>query len=699
MSPSRPRSRRSDGQVLVIFAGAIIALMAMVAVVIDMSWYWANSLRVQRAADAAALAGVVWLPGQPSTAYSTARAEAVKNGYTDGVNGVTVTPTQDAANNRRLAVTINGTVGTFFMRVVGINTLPISKIAKADFILPVPMGSPQNYYGVGSLDGLQTTTTTNTTYTSTDSGWKLPGTAVAGGAWSGTGNLTTNNNSYATSNTNNQQQQWRDFGLAPTLAANQSMTTPIGIEVRFTKANVSATCANSQIRVDLSWNGGATWSSTQTTANLTTTNLNVTFGSAANTTVWGAHSWTYSDFTDTNFRIRFTALKGCATAGTTLRLDMLEIRVSYRIATTTTTSTTSAITRPVYDPVSGASLASQGFWGAVITRGGDRQNGDRYSPANNSLVGGANPEYDPAGYDYTIEIGATGSVSIFDPTYCAVGANTSGGFYGTGDHWIGTAGTPVTTVFSLYNTHGTLLDLNDDTLVYSSGSLFANQVQADYSGDYGTPPTGYTDCGSSPYHNAWWTPSQFTGLSAGTYRLNVNTSSTNNNGTNAENLWSIEVSGGSAPRVYGGGRMAAYNNLQAGTQLFYLAQIDAVHAGKTMEIELFDPGDVSGNGFLRILSPDGNAYNYTTFSYTADNGRSGNNVTSVQTAASGSSYFNNSVMTIQIVLPTTYGSGGLTPPGETQAGWWKIEYQVGGGNDTTTWQVNIRGNPVHLVVP
>jgi hypothetical protein len=31
--------------------------------------------------------------------------------------------------------------------------------------------------------------------------------------------------------------------------------------------------------------------------------------------------------------------------------------------------------------------------------------------------------------------------------------------------------------------------------------------------------------------------------------------------------------------------------------------------------------------------------------------------------------------------------------------WWKIEYQVDGGNDTTTWQVDIQGNPVHLLVP
>ena len=58
-----------------------------------------------------------------------------------------------------------------------------------------------------------------------------------------------------------------------------------------------------------------------------------------------------------------------------------------------------------------------------------------------------------------------------------------------------------------------------------------------------------------------------------------------------------------------------------GTQRFYLAQIDKVHAGKTMEIKLFDPGDVAGNAFMRVLSPDGNTYSYVNFSYSADNGR------------------------------------------------------------------------------
>jgi hypothetical protein len=165
-------------------------------------------------------------------------------------------------------------------------------------------------------------------------------------------------------------------------------------------------------------------------------------------------------------------------------------------------------------------------------------------------------------------------------------------------------------------------------------------------------------------------------------------------------MWSAWVSSGGSPQIYGEGKMAAYNNLTAGTQLFYLAQIDRENAGKTMEITLFDPGDVSGDAYLRILSPNGNAYNYATFDYVADNGRTGSGVSTIQTASGGTSYFNNSVLTIQIALPASYGSVGLTPAGETEAGWWKIEYTVGAtGQDITTWEVNIRGNPVHLVVP
>jgi hypothetical protein len=57
-------------------------------------------------------------------------------------------------------------------------------------------------------------------------------------------------------------------------------------------------------------------------------------------------------------------------------------------------------------------------------------------------------------------------------------------------------------------------------------------------------------------------------------------------------------------------------------------------------------------------------------------------------------YYNGCWLNIAIALPTTYNA--------PQSGWWKIQYTMGGSSSTqatdlTTWQVNIRGNPVHLV--
>jgi Flp pilus assembly protein TadG len=517
------------GQVLALFVLLAFVIIGMVAIVADISWWWANSLRVQRAADAAALAGSVYLPGTPATAYSVARAEATKNGYTGG-GGVVVTPVQDGANPRRLDVTISAPVQTFFARLFGMSQITVTETARAEYTLPVPMGSPQSYLGIYQL-----------TYKSN-------------GVWVTTG---------------------------------------------VTKAP------------------GAQGSNT---------------------------------------------------------------------------------------------LASQGFWAAVLSRGGQRSNGDAYSPQNDG--GGANVNYDPAGYDYTVVLpsGFTGSVYLFDATFCAVGHHDSGSYLGTGDHWIGNGNTPFTTVFTLWDTRNTPYDTNDDVQVATSGSRFSNENQVDKSTQYvgvsGYSDGGYNgassaDCASDVDHNAWYRLAANVG--AGTYRVNVTTSSANNVNTSAENMFGIQaVSAGlGTPQVYGTERMAMYNNINAGTALFYLAQIDKVHAGKTMEIRLFDPGDVGGDATLRIKKPSALGYSDATFSYVADNGRTGTNVTSIQTASGGTNLYQNSWITISVPLPVTYGIGDtLIPPGETQAGWWKIQYAItASGNDTTTWEVNIRGNPVHLVTP
>ena len=74
-------------------------------------------------------------------------------------------------------------------------------------------------------------------------------------------------------------------------------------------------------------------------------------------------------------------------------------------------------------------------------------------------------------------------------------------------------------------------------------------------------------------------------------------------------------------------------------------------------------------------------------------------MTEIQTATNSGSLFNNRIITIEIPLPADYGVGGLDPNGLGEDGWWLVEYDVRAGNDTTTWEVEIRGNPVHLKVP
>src|SRR3989442_11457457 len=111
------------GQTLVVVALLLTMLLGFVGLAVDVAWYELNLIRMQRAADAAALAGVVYLPGNPAGAFNAAYAEATKNGFTNGAGGVTVVPRQDLVNNRMLEVSIQGPVQTYFARLLGTSTI------------------------------------------------------------------------------------------------------------------------------------------------------------------------------------------------------------------------------------------------------------------------------------------------------------------------------------------------------------------------------------------------------------------------------------------------------------------------------------------------------------------------------------------------------------------------------------------------
>lgn len=144
-----PRRRIDGGYVLAKFGLLLVPLLLMTGLSVDVGFWYNRAADIQKAADAAALAGVVWLPDLPA-ARQYAVAAAAKNGFVDGVNDVEVSVEQ--AGDRRLRVTIeDGSVDSFFWKNLGGRTIDIGREGLAEYVLPVPMGSPTNYFGTGRL--------------------------------------------------------------------------------------------------------------------------------------------------------------------------------------------------------------------------------------------------------------------------------------------------------------------------------------------------------------------------------------------------------------------------------------------------------------------------------------------------------------------------------------------------------------------
>ena len=84
------RRRRDEGYTMVMTALLLVPLMLFAALAVDVGGFYTRAHEVQRAADAASLAGVVWMPDDYDQAVTVARATARRNGFNHGVNGVTV---------------------------------------------------------------------------------------------------------------------------------------------------------------------------------------------------------------------------------------------------------------------------------------------------------------------------------------------------------------------------------------------------------------------------------------------------------------------------------------------------------------------------------------------------------------------------------------------------------------------------------
>ena len=119
--------------------------MGCAAMGVDVSRWYVEVQRVQKAADAAATAGVTYLPGDFAKAQAKALAIAALNGYGNDTNSsVTVSL---GAKPTQLVVTVSSTVANSFANALGVPTTTVARSATADYVGPAPMGSPCNSFG------------------------------------------------------------------------------------------------------------------------------------------------------------------------------------------------------------------------------------------------------------------------------------------------------------------------------------------------------------------------------------------------------------------------------------------------------------------------------------------------------------------------------------------------------------------------
>jgi Flp pilus assembly protein TadG len=163
--PARVRAlqaRATDerGVVMVWFAIMLVVLLGVTALALDVGYWRLTQTREQRAADAAALAGAVSFPGDPTRANAAALDIATSNGYAVGQVtpvsasatcplGAATTSVCGGAGTQpfQYKVTVAQQVHNLFGGIFGIGSTTVRASGTAEYLKPLSMGSPSNQFG------------------------------------------------------------------------------------------------------------------------------------------------------------------------------------------------------------------------------------------------------------------------------------------------------------------------------------------------------------------------------------------------------------------------------------------------------------------------------------------------------------------------------------------------------------------------
>ncbi len=138
---SRPGATTINGErgaVAVVVAILLVVVLGFVGLGVDIGFWYYQGWRQQQAADQAALAGAVFLPGDPAQAKAIARQFAALNGYDADVT----TTNGTASKTNQLTVSLSRDYNGFFSNILGKKFQNIYRTSSAEFVPPLAIGSP-----------------------------------------------------------------------------------------------------------------------------------------------------------------------------------------------------------------------------------------------------------------------------------------------------------------------------------------------------------------------------------------------------------------------------------------------------------------------------------------------------------------------------------------------------------------------------
>jgi hypothetical protein len=128
-----------------------------------------------------------------------------------------------------------------------------------------------------------------------------------------------------------------------------------------------------------------------------------------------------------------------------------------------------------------------------------------------------------------------------------------------------------------------------------------------------------------------------------------------------------------------------------------LAEVRPEHAGKVLEVDIWDLGDTNGSlndSWIEFRDPVGGSGDPPACSWTSSNGLTSGGTISNCNIKIGNQRFNADWLYVELPIPDTYTCDELSATGC----WWKILiHSEDQPTDRTTWSARISGDPVRLV--